>query len=513
MPGIEDVQPKQISSLGQAMVPTIEPVVTQDAMTKLTNAFRQGWITTNDILDRAREQDKQNLVLQRAREEVSPEQVAARKAKAEAETAVSLQSKAEQNNKFAYERFLKSGRALPRDEQGNVDHTAVISQGSDFLQADEEMKTALMGLQSQPKIVRDSKGNAVVLDINAAKENVSYGSEAYKRYQKMLSHSSHILHGTPELSGVPAGAHPAVDLSQTPGAPAATTPAAAAPVVVPAAPPGSVAALPVPGRVYGAPPVEIAPKIPSAVFPLTDWTQQVPVIHGGPAPSIVIPQQAAPVITPVAPPVAAAPPVIQPGVVPAGGMDITGAVPYLNPDFKPDEYMKEVRSSELYKNWAEKTPAIAGFRATARAYQDKPAGAITVQDDIDLANSALQIASPGTTAGGRGMEAYRINRIEDSIPYLERFLDIKAVTLKEHKFPKETRERIIAATERKAQEIEKLGRDTLHSAQERLTTEYRDPAKYLFEPEKQLISGSTRTTSVPGGTITLPSGRQLIWSQ
>lgn len=504
MPGIEDVQPKQISSLGQPIVPTIEPVVTQDAMKKLTDAFRQGFITTNDILDRAREQDKQNLLLQRAKEEVSPEAVAARKAANELTTEKALGERETMLSKDFVAAYLRYNLPLKKSD-GTPDYTGMAEVGQKYADYERLLKYSEMGVTpaGQPVTWTDEKGIKHVQVFNAFGEDITQVpgkvNKVLEEHQKNLRKARSFILQNDKEPEVPEGEEPPqIDVSSKQAAPVAITPA---PVV----------SAPAPVRTVGAPPVEIAPKIPSAVGPLTDWTQQVPVIHGGPAPSIIVPQQPTVAVAPTAPPVAAAPPVIQP---PEATLFYTpGEGRTMGSEFKPDEYMKDVRSSELYKNWAEKTPAISGFRATARAYQSKPEGSITTQDDIDLANAALQIASPGSTAGGRGMEAYRITRIEDSIPLLERLLDLPDVVLKRNKFPKGTRDRIIAITERKAEEIERLGRDTIQSAQERLKTQGLNPAVFLFEPEKQLVKGPAGASQAVGGTITLPSGRQLIWSQ
>jgi hypothetical protein len=183
--------------------------------------------------------------------------------------------------------------------------------------------------------------------------------------------------------------------------------------------------------------------------------------------------------------------------------------------FDPGKAISDVRGTEIYKNWAEKTPAIDGFRAAIRGYQNAPEEKITTQRDIDLANLAMQIAAPGQTAGGVGMRAYQIQRIEESIPLLERLLDLPDVVLKRNKFPPDTRARIIAVTQQKIKALEDSGRSAVASLAGQLKSQDYDPEEYLFDPEKKLITGATSAAAASGGaaapvqskTIRLPSGR------
>jgi hypothetical protein len=466
MPGIEDVQPKQLSSLGQPFVTDLTPAVTQDAVQKLVEGFRSGYITTQDIMSRAStlSATKSRAELQMAREIISPEAIQARK---EAQMLEAEKARGEREVGLAKDfvgAYLRYNLPLKKAD-GSTDYTGMAEVGQKYADNERLLKYAELGTKGEPRQFIDDKGRTHTVMINSFGEDITpvpgKKNAILENYQKMAQKARTFLLQNDDEPEVPEGGT--------------------------------------------APVIEVAPKImtpgpsPMITALAPQPFQYVPegAVQGAPTPIAA----AAPMVQP-AQPVAAAPvvaPKVAPGVPeyePFTGM-ITATT------FKPDDYMKDVRGSELYKNWAEKTPAIAGFRATVRAYQAAPGAQITTQNDIDLANAALQIASPGATAGGRGMESYRVTRIEEAVPLLERLLDLPDVVLKRNKFPEETRNRIIEITERKAQQLEGLARDTLTSAKARLAEQGADSESVFFGPEKDLLGGAQSSAS-GAGTVTVP---------
>jgi hypothetical protein len=138
---------------------------------------------------------------------------------------------------------------------------------------------------------------------------------------------------------------------------------------------------------------------------------------------------------------------------------------------------------------------------------------VTSQNDLALANSAMQISSISASGGSSRGAGQELKRIEDSIPLIERILDIPDIVLMRDKFPEGVRNRLIEITEQKAQAVEALAGDMLNVTANRLKANGLEPASYLSEREMSLISRhaaapATATATGAGGggiekTVTL----------
>jgi hypothetical protein len=191
---------------------------------------------------------------------------------------------------------------------------------------------------------------------------------------------------------------------------------------------------------------------------------------------------------------------------------IPGAAP-IQAAFDLDKYAGEARKVGTYDVWEKKKANIDNFRATAKRY-DQLKGKVTTQNDIALATDALIIAAPGSSAGGRGMEGLRLKSLEESIPLIERFLDLPDVVLQRDKFPEDVRKRIIEITEQKSQLLENSARDVLKNLRERAVQSGQDPDRVLFDYEKQLLGSSAAATpegqAPRGRPVTLKSGKTVV---
>ena len=112
------------------------------------------------------------------------------------------------------------------------------------------------------------------------------------------------------------------------------------------------------------------------------------------------------------------------------------------------------------------------------------------------------------------MQAYQIQRLEESQPLMEMLRGIKGHILKTHKFEEGTRQRLIEVTERKAQEIEGIARKTVQSAAQQVARVGIDPEEIFYGPEKELLTSSpsnpaASSTSGPGKQVTLSDGSKL----
>jgi hypothetical protein len=81
-PGVGDIQPISAGTSAQPLVPTINPVLTGDAVDRLVNAFRNGALNTQDVIDRIGEtaQAQKKAKLQALQEYVSPGAIQSRMA-------------------------------------------------------------------------------------------------------------------------------------------------------------------------------------------------------------------------------------------------------------------------------------------------------------------------------------------------------------------------------------------------------------------------------------------------
>jgi hypothetical protein len=216
----------------------------------------------------------------------------------------------------------------------------------------------------------------------------------------------------------------------------------------------------------------------------------------------------------VAPPAPAALPVIN---LPqqAAPSDSGGLTTGYAPGFAPQETVKTLRDSELYKNWAEKSGVMGRFRLAANSYTGA-AGEITTQKDIALANAALQLQAPGGGGSGeRGAPELRVASLEEAQPLLEQLYGIKAKVLKTHRFEEGTRNRLIELGNQAIASLEGPAKSVVQTAAGQLQQVGAKPENFLSSYELGLIQPGTAGTSGPaasprGRLIVLPSGKQVF---
>ena len=482
MPGIEDVQPKTLSTMGQQLVAPVAPAVTQDSVQKLIDGFRSGYITASDVVSRNMNLAKSEEELQLLREQTSPEMAAARQETAKAAAEKAMADRETSLTKDFIGAYLKYNLPL-KTADGKPDYSGMAEVGQKYADMERMLKYSEMGSMpaGQPRVWIDETGQHTAV-YNAFGEDITQvpgkPNRILEEHQKNARKARAFLLQNDNEPDIPEGGEPPQ---------IQVTPKQAAPAPAPA-------------------PVRVAPvSVRKADQGTTGRWSMTHRLKSFPAPAQVqvAPVAPAPAVVPIAPTAPAAKPVLD--YVPGTGY-VSGPG-----TFKPDEYLKDIRGLEIINSWNNKKPIIDDFRATVQTYKANPTRAITTQDDIALATDALLLAAPGASAGGRGMEAMKITRLEDAQPVLEQLYGIKGHILKEHVFEKGTRDRLIAATERRINAIEGAARGTIQSAAERLTKAGVDPNKYLIGPEKDLLQGTTSAPVTSGGTatrqITLSNGK------
>jgi len=515
MPGIADVQPKQISTLGQPLVSPIEPVVTQDAVTKLSDAYRTGLVSMQDIIERAQNQpvldQERKVKLQQAQEALSPEAIQARQ---EQQLLAGEKAMGERKTLLTKD-FVDAYRRynLPLMKDGKPDYAGMAEVGQKYADMERTLKFAEMGLAGKEVTSVNERGQKVTRMINTFGEDITTvpgkANPALAEYQKMARKARAFLIQNDNEPEVPEG-------GTAPGIEVAPKDVfAATPSVVAPSPTEWAASLP-PKPANEADPSQVRAWLfsskalpPSAAAKLSDQealevyqsyqehvSRTPEVVPKGPAPA-----PASPVVAPAA---QQAPP-----VAPTYGGE--GLVTDQG-DFEPNKFLDTtIRGSGMYKNWQEKSEFIDGLRKTVDAY--KTAGETTNELDSDLAAYALMLSTPGQSASGRSFEGLRLSSLAAHVPNLEKALDLPDLVLNRNRFPKATRDRIIAATERKARTLEAQGRGALKNGVAQLTNRDIDPSEYLFDAEKNLLSGSDASGTPAGattGAVVTVGGRKLM---
>lgn len=487
MAGIADVQPISISPAGP-LVGQIAPAATPAAVEQLSTAFRQGFITTDDVIRRAQEAPvegaKRQVALQEAKEVLSPEAVQMR---AEQRRLTTQKSQAEREtmlSKDFVDAYLRYNLPLKKSD-GTPDFSGMAEAGQKYADTERLLKYAEMGLTGKPVQFKNALGQTITKTVNVFGEDLTETdpnkpNKILREYQTMARKARSYLLQNDDEPEVPEGkAAPVIQVS-----PKQMTFTQAPPAVD--LTPERTGVFPV---VTAATPVGLAPRVQDVAPAGAIIPQVVPVQPGV---SAVAPAVVKPVVTvPAASAASAVPAAPEVSVAPTKWYGGEGMVTDLGP-FDPDKYVTtDVKGGELYKNWAQKSEVIEDFYKTAASYENLPPGSITTQKDIALATQALMLAMPGQSAGGRGPEGLRLTRLEDAQPYIEKWLDLPAVLLKEHKFTKGTRDRIIQAAKQKAEILEAQGKGALDLAYKRLIKQGYDPKEFLSGKELSLIAKSS----------------------
>lgn len=500
--GIESVQPKSINI--PQMIGEVTPAATPSAVAQLADAFRQGFITTNDIMEHTGsnaltrglvEKKKMAAEQQLLGEQMDPLAIEARqeatrltgeKAKGERETALT---------KDFVGAYLKYNLPLKKAD-GTPDYSGMAEVGQKYADMERTLAYAKAGMTGTPVERLDPKtGQKYVVYKNAYNEDITEPSDGSKNatlehYRKLFRKSSSFLIQNDNEPDIPeGGTAPIISVS-----PKALQDEAASPMISslhPEITAGVPTGAPTVEEINRAVQSEIDPA--SRVTPLVGIAQPIPGMPQ-PAPKVVVEPTATGTAVTVQAPQAA--PVEKPAVYVPGTGVLTGMG-----DFKPAEVVKDAKSTELYKNWAERSAAIDAFRAVKQFYAANPNDEVTGQNDKDLLTTATQIASMSSSGGSGRAMMNEIKLVEAKIPTWDRIKDAPDIVLNRNLFPKPVRDRIISMVERHIKGIESLAGGALKTASDELIARGMDPAKYFSPAERALFGETPGAESAAGGGI------------
>jgi hypothetical protein len=548
MPGIEDVQPKQISTLGQPIVAPIESVVTPAST-----------LPVLDVINRQRE-----AAVQAVDYGFNAPVVAAQRkvALAQAPLAVAQAQKGLQtlNTGDLVQRHLAYSTPIIGPD-GKPDYSAMAESGMNYRRAEMMLQYAQSGLTALPPIetVDPKSGLPVKVYKNVFGEN-PYDEKVQDRYHKLRDAASQTLMGKPQINS---SWHPSDLIKQAPpeegaaGIPHSSHQVSVTPpntdvsgVVLPAAPVTAVdvapeiiqptVALPPTNQVLT--PDVVAPLramvgVPAAparqVFDLANLdayrNAQVapqPVVAPNEVATASSPAVAAPYTPGAAAPVTVSTPnhtiTVQPKPAPAPapalaqlpeGMVQTSmgpGYPTGNLRAMADKLVEDARKTDYIAGWSKVKDVVNEFNSVKQSYEGVKDKSITSQKDVALANTLIRLQNPAGT--GRGFGELHVENLEKDAPRIEQLLHIKGLVLKEHAFTPETRKRLIEEGNRLVNSIEAPARSELTRIASRIQDIGRPLSDHLNGDEMSLLgqgSAPATATGVSGPVRVLNDGTRV----
>jgi hypothetical protein len=159
--GIESVQPKGISI--PQMVGEVVPAATPSAVAQLADAFRQGFITTNDIMEHTGGTALARGLVEK-KKMAAEQQLLGEKAKGERETALT---------KDFVGAYLKYNLPLKK-ANGTPDYSGMAEVGQKYADMERTLAYAKGGMTGTPvKRVDPKTGQEYAVSINAFGEDVT----------------------------------------------------------------------------------------------------------------------------------------------------------------------------------------------------------------------------------------------------------------------------------------------------------------------------------------------------
>lgn len=418
----------QAGLAAQPLVTPADPnIVGPQAVQDLVQSFRNGFVTSQDILDRVGQvgQAKKKALLEQLGEYVNPDVIQSRLAQSQAAGAqanlqtataqaqqglVSPEAQLQAGNiqQQGSERFTKQAvdawnqfnpPIYSVDETGKEtdtpDYKAMARGGIGYVKASNMLSFAAQGLAAKPTTITDPKtGQPRTVYLNAMGEDVTpiAGNKAYEFYANLRRSAYETIYQTPDVDALrtpPAGASSAP--SSAPSAATATVTPAPAPTPTPMAP----QAQPTPEQR-----AQLAESYTAAGFngpAVVSRMGDAEVQSGLEARGLVqplnppTPEPPAPTIAPATAP---QPGPVAPNYAPFSGM-ATGPVPGTTiPDIRDD-----MQKQESYKMWQQQAKAAQSFDQTVKDIQANnaaPAGQKQPYNALDfqLGEAAVALYQP-----------------------------------------------------------------------------------------------------------------------
>jgi hypothetical protein len=540
MAGIADVQPK---SIGQVNITPVSPAVLpgpagSGVSETLPEAFQKYSQMFNTIKDKPLIELQRENAMQQAQltQQMAPDIAAAQQSAAQLAAAQSAQQRATLNTgdleKLHYQVY---GAPINGKDGKTPDHQAMAQSGLAVQQAQYRYARAMAGVQMIPykKFVN---GVEITRYRNGLGQDVTDNPDGSPNklillHQQNAENAFEQLHSPPQIHsdtpgsvqetppvGEPAddenGAAAAADAIVSPissGIPLVTPPVVQSvnlPTTVPSITPvnpqvaqeqANIEALR--NKFFGPGPSSTPFDAQGAVNSYLQGQQQPVVLPAAPAaPAAVAPvtttthttdPQGKPVVTVQSTPAApVAPPVVAPAY-PTG--DITGYAPH----FSPAEIAEDMRKSPMYSEWAPLAAPIGAFRSAVKSYANLPKGSPTVGSDLELANAIIRMQNK--SGSSKGSPEYKVDRLEDAAPILERIPELAGTVLRTKAYPEGTRKRLIAAGNRIAESVEAPARSAVDLAARRLSAQPTDPRTVLSDYELSLLKGGSSGAGASSG--------------
>lgn len=481
MAGLEDITPRLAPINPASLIGNATPVVEPRAVSALTDAFRSGAVTAQDIIDRAGElgKMKKKAELQILKEHLSPEAVAARQAATQAAGAQATLTGAQagaatplvepqagiaktQLDQAAAEQLYGPGsvqsfhqlapyvpeyKSPPTKPDGSPDFATMAQEGGHLQNVFMTRGIAAEHL----KVIRSEEGvnqfgQKTRRDINAFNEDISPGSPALEQWSK-------------------AAQTPFTFRTWKPGT--AITGATSTPVQ-PVTPPAPVQ----PKTLYGADAQNAANAAEASAA-------------GSSTPS------PAPVVAPAASPTPERPSV---GAYTPGQGIVTG------PGEVPtaEKIMDNVRKNESYKEWEKSLPYFESMKAAADAYnkipieeQRKGSENLNLRD-LQLAESVIKLYDPQGV-----VRQFKWDKIEQHQPWPEIVKNIISQAVRTGSLTPETRQLLIQTGYDNVIGREKSLIPNLQQAAQ-TAADYRIPLAHVLNPkEQELLEGKVTAPYVP----------------
>lgn len=512
MAGIEDVQPKQLSSLGQPLIQPLDSAVSAPNLAALEDEMRKGQITAQDLFERVQASGAriaQNTAAEtQAREYVSPNQVEARQAAVGLATAQAKQQTGALNTADLEKKHYQYFGTTIFGSDGKPDHDAMAHSGLVASQAEARLAYAQAGLTRTPMQYIEN-GVQKTRFVNQLGDDVTNNpdgtpSKLTLRYQQMRNDAFESLHmppkappNTPKSFASPPENTPVVEPTFDQWKSQLQPPIVSLPVSPDEARGWLVGSGVIsPSEISKMSPFQAAETYQSFQDHLKSPSQGEPVVVQTPTHQIEVTAKQ---------PRAISLPVVDPAASNDGALTTGYAT-----GFSPPEIVKTARESQDIKGWSTVRDVIGEFNSLAGSYSGKEPGKITTQKDVALANTLIRLQNPGGT--GRGFGELHIEKLEDASPWLERLAGAKGLVLKEHAFTKETRDRLITEGRRLVNSIEQPARDQVSLTVQQLHRVQANPADYLNAGELSLLTSVPFTApaaSTASGAPVVIGGRTL----
>lgn len=407
--GLEPIQPIQAGASSQPLVTSASDVVTPDAVAQLTDAFRKGFITTDDVINRVGDvgRGQKKALLEQLGEYVNPDVIKSRMAAATASTA---QSSLAQNQANAAQSVIQPATNLQQQQIGAA--SAATVQGPQGLQAMQQLGPwygETVEDYRKPDGTYDlnaaaSRGNQMAAQMNLAQNWIGQLTPASERTVIGTDGSKYVQ----QLNKFGLNVTPPHPESGYPGAPAYWAYVKQLNQFLPDHHPlrGQWPMVPTGGNngAPGAPTAAMAPADTGTKTTAADVVQPAGAAATAPADTSAVEPQGVPI----------------------------------SPGQTTPEARKALEVLPGVEQFQKAQPLYANFLSAAVSAQKTPPGEPTGTSDLTLGETYGKLLDPSST-----LREFKWDAIKKAIPWADEFSDAKNLILRTHTFPPAFKQRLI----------------------------------------------------------------------